>query len=97
MCDKLNIDFKIAQIDAVLNEANKRALTLFGKVIIIKSLAIAKIIFTAMCLPISDHVVKLIDQKIFRYLWGKRDRIKRKVVVNRIEAGGLNMIDFKSQ
>ncbi len=96
-CYKLNYDDKVANIDNVLNQAAKRNLTLFGKVYVIKSLALSKIIYISMCLSIPDKVVKEIDQIIFRFLWGKRDRIKRKSIKNKLENGGLNMIDVMSQ
>ena len=96
-CNNLNFDEKITAIDNVLNEASKRNLTLFGKVCIIKSLALSKIVYIATCLSLPDKIIKQIDQRIFKFLWGKRDRIKRKSVINKLEDGGLNMIDLKTQ
>ena len=84
-------------IDRVLSEAEKRNLTLFGKVCIIKSMAISKLMYIAMCLTIPEKIIKDIDQRIFKFLWGRRDRIKRKSVINKLEEGGLNMIDLKTQ
>ena len=94
---KLNFENRIRQVDEVLAQAAKRNLTLFGKVCIIKSLALAKIIYVSMCLVVPELVIKQIDHRIFRYLWGKRDRIKRKSIINKLEDGGLNMVDFRSQ
>ena len=96
-CFNLNYEDKIRQIDEVLAQASKRNLTLFSKVCIIKSLALSKIIDVSLCLNIPDTAIKEIDQKIFRFLWGKRDRIKRKSVINKLEKGGLNMLDLRSQ
>ena len=96
-CIKLNWDNKINAMDNVLKQANKRDLTLFGKVCIIKSLAIAKLIYSATCLRIPSHVCKEVDQRIFRFLWGKRDTIKRKSIINSVNEGGLGMIDIESQ
>ena len=96
-CFKLNFENRIRQVDEVLTQAAKRNLTLFGKVCIIKSLALAKIIYVSMCLVVPELVIKQIDHRIFRYLWGKRDRIKRKSIINKLEDGGLNMVDFRSQ
>ncbi len=42
-------------------------------------------------------MIKEIDIRIFKFLWGKRDRIKRKSVINSLEDGGLNMMDVRSQ
>ena len=96
-CFKLNFEDKITSIDRVLSEAEKRNLTLFGKVCIIKSVAISKLMYIAMCLTIPEKIIKDIDQRIFKFLWGKRDRIKRKSVINKLEEGGLSMIDLKTQ
>jgi len=95
-CYKLNFDNKLLQIDETLKHLQKRNLTLFGKVCLIKSFAYSKITFVATCLSIPDKVIKEIDQRIFRYLWGKRDRVKRKSIINNIQSGGLNMVDVRS-
>ena len=50
-----------------------------------------------MCLNIPDTVIKETDQKIFIFLFGKRDRIKGKSVMNKLKKGGLNMLDLRSQ
>ena len=71
----MNFDDKIRTIDDVITQAEKRTLTLFGKVCIIKSLAISKISYIAMCLHIPEKIIKEIDQRIFKFLWGSRDRI----------------------
>ena len=81
----------------MLNEAEKRILTLFGKVCIITSIAISQLIFVAMCLAISEKIIKDIDHRIFNFSWGKRNRVKRKSVTNKLEEGGLNILDLKTQ
>ena len=58
-----------------------------------KSLALAELIYVSMCLNVPDSV-KQIDQRIFRNLWGKGNRIKRKSIINKSEDGGLHMVDF---
>ena len=60
---KLNYEDNI--IDEILKHAEKE-LTLFGKVCIIKSMAISKIAFVVMCLTVPDGI-KQIDHRIFRY------------------------------
>ena len=75
-CYKLNFENKIRQMEEVLEQAAKRNLTLFGKVCIVKTLAISKIVYVSMCLTVPEKIIKEIDQRIFKFLWGKRDRIK---------------------
>ncbi len=95
-CNKLNFENKLLQIDDTIQHLQKRNLTLFGKICVIKTFVYSKIIFVATCLSIPEKVIKEIDQRIFRYLWGKRDRVKRKSIINNIQSGGLNMIDVRS-
>ena len=57
-CFKLNLEDKLTKIDEVLKQAEKRNLTLFGKACIIKSLAISKITYVAMCLTDTDGIIK---------------------------------------
>ena len=95
-CYKLHFESKIKQMEEVLEQVAKRNLTLFGKVCIVKTLAISKIVYVSMCLTVPEKIIKEIDQRILKFLWGKRDRIKRKSIVNKLEDGGLNMIDLRS-
>ena len=73
-CFKLNFEDKITNIDRVLSEAEKRNLTLFGKVCIIKFMAISKLTYIAMCHTIPAKIIKDTDQRIFKFLWGKRTK-----------------------
>ena len=48
-------------------------------------------------LVIPDGIIKQVDRMLFNFLWDGRDRISRKAMIGRIEDGGINMIDVKSQ
>ena len=97
-CFQLNWRKKIDDMERVLDSWNKRNLTYFGKIQVIKSLAISKIIYAATmtCTP-SPGIIKKINTLLFKFLWGSTDKIKRNVLINEIENGGLNMIDIESQ
>ena len=60
-------------------------------------MAISKLMYIEMCLTIPEKIIKDIDQCILKFFWGKHDHIKRKSAINKLEEGGLNMIDFKTQ
>ena len=60
-------------------------------------MTISKLMYVATCLAIPEKFIKDIDQRIFKFLWGKRDQIKRKSVINKLEEGGLNMLDLQTQ
>ena len=77
----MNFEDKLTRIDEALKQAEKRNLTLCGKVCVIKSLAISKITYVAMCLAVPDGIIKQVDHTIFRFLWRKRDHIQRRVLL----------------
>ncbi len=92
-CLKLNWTDKLAEIQRLLDNWRSRELTLFGKIQVLKSLAISKIVFQATNLPIPDEVCKKLTTHFFEFLWGKTDRVKRSIMVQKFENGGLKMID----
>jgi hypothetical protein len=43
-----------------------------------------------------DNILKDIQKSFFKFLWnGKRDKVKREILTNSYEDGGLKMIDIK--
>ena len=91
---KLNWENKLDEMQKLLDNWRKRDLTLFGKVSIVKSLAIPKLIFSATMLDIPDAMIKQINKIIYNFIWNGRDRICRKTLIGKIEDGGINMIDI---
>ena len=93
---KLNYKDKIAEIKNLLSQWSKRILTPSGKIIVIKSLAMAKINHLLLSLPDPPiNIINEINALFFKFLWkGKQDRIKRKVIVNDYINGGLKMLNI---
>lgn len=85
----------ITKIENVLKLRRHRNLTLEGKIIIFKTLAISKIVFLAMILPIpkqiTDEVLKI--QKNFSWNNSKA-KIKHDTLCNSFENGGLKNVDI---
>ena len=95
-CSLLNWDKKLDIIKQTLERWECRKLTLFGKVRVIKTYAISKIVYPATVLVVPDFVKKRLKEIVFKYLWGKRDSVKRSNVIYANNHGGLNMIDIES-
>ena len=58
-----------------------RKLTLNGKVLTLKSLAISQIIYLASLLPFPDDLIQEIEQMIYEFLWnGKTHKVKKKML-----------------
>lgn len=66
---KQNWDDKITEIESCLKTWSRRNLTLFGKVQIIKSLAISKIVLSATLLSVPDGIIEKLN-KVFSNIFG---------------------------
>ena len=70
-------------------------MTLYGKITIIKSLALSQFVYAASVLVVPDDVIKEIKKQVYHFLWNShRDKVKRSVVTNSEHYGGLNMVDI---
>ena len=71
-----------------------RNLTLFGKVMIIKSLGLSQLVYSASTLNVPKDITSILKAKLFSFLWNnKKDKIKREGLYQDIHKGGLRMVD----
>ena len=69
-----------------------RSLTLFGRVLITKTLGISQIIYSASNIEVPDTIADTLKRKLFNFIWKKKkDKIKRTVLYQDLEEGGLRM------
>ena len=82
-------------IEAICKNWSKRKLTLFGRITIIKSLALAKFVHLFLALPNPPgELIKKLEQIFYKFLWNSGpDRIKRRIIIKDVTAGGLRMIN----
>ena len=94
--NRLNFGKKILNLQKTLNTWQRRNLTLYGKINIVKTLGISKLIYSASVLPVPDHYIQEINKLIFNFIWaGKPPKIKRNTIIGKKKDGGLKMCDFK--
>ena len=82
------------KVERELTKWRLRDLTLFGKVCIIKTLALPKLTHIMSCCPIPENAIKRLNKLFFNFMWGQRDRIKRNTLIAPIEQGGIGMLDL---
>ena len=101
---KLNILDKIDKLKNQLRKWMVRHLTLEGKVLIVKTFGLSQLIYNLQCYEInSDDLVK-IERLIFKFMWSKTwdenkkctERIKRSILKNDFEHGGIKAPDVES-
>ena len=91
-----NLQIKIPEMQRELDSWSKRDITPFGKITVIKSLVLSKIVHILIALPSPNiNIFKKINDMLYEFLWdGKPDKIKRDVIKLKLESGGLGMIDI---
>ena len=94
---KENFKGKIEEIRKLLDSWSKRYLTPFGKITVLKCMAISKLNYLFMSLPDPDgQFLKELSSLFYDFLWsGKKDKIKREITIKPYESGGLKMIDVQ--
>ena len=93
-----NFDSKIKDIEKLLNCWMYRTLTVYGKAVIIKTLALSKLSHLALVLPNLDKKrLKTVENLFFSFLWGnKTDKVARNDTKLNEKAGGLGIVDINS-
>ena len=93
---ELNFIPKLAKIEQTLNCWRHRNLSLLGKVTVIKSLLLPQLLylFSVLCIHIPKSFFKKLNHLFYKFIWnGGNDRVKRNILCNDFDKGGLRMID----
>ena len=94
----LNYNEKIKEIEKEIKQWSKRILTPLGRITVLKTLLIAKMnhLFIALPNPSDETVLKL-NKMFHKFIWQSSiDRIKREVLCQEYNNGGLKMIQLNN-
>jgi len=90
-----NFYLKIPKIKQILNRWQQRDLTIFGKILLIKTFALSQILYATAVLPVPKKFINDLDEIIYRFLWnGKTHKVKKSIVIQDESNGGCNMISI---
>ena len=95
---ELNYNVKIDAIRKLFDNWSKRILTPLGKISVIKSLALSQLNYLLASLPNpGDIIMKRLNNMFYNFLWsGKPDKIKRIILTQDYNNGGLRMVDLEN-
>ena len=96
---RLNYPEKIKSLKGKLNPWFGRSLTAYGRVYLVKSIALSQLIYlmTVIEKPTPDEI-KSIESIVFKFIWyNKRDKVKRSVMKNVWSQGGFKVPDLGIQ
>ena len=94
---KLNYSSKFKEIEQTIKQWRQRFITPIGKITLIKSLMLPKLIHLFQSLPNpTDDFFKKLNTLFFNYIWdGPTDRVKRETIIKQYSEGGLKMLHVK--
>jgi hypothetical protein len=97
-CVKINFNEKFLEVKALYKLWLKRQLTPLGRVAVLKSLILSKLIYLWMLLPNPpDNTVNLIQKSVFKFVWNcKNDKIARKTSTKNVADGGIGIPNVKN-
>ena len=88
----------LKKIQAVIRIWGMRPLSIYGKIVIFKTLALSKIIYVACMSTVPDLIAKLVEQIHKDFIWNKkRCNIKHSSLIAEFSKGGLKDIDIPSK
>ena len=88
----------VKSIQQALRFWNRRILSLEGKIIIFKTLAISKIVYLAFLTVIPNSLIEELQKIQKTFIWhSSRPKISHKTLCNNFENGGLKHVDISSK
>ena len=96
-CYEMNWARKINTIQKLADSWALRNLTIIGKIYVIKSELLSKIIYCATVLAIPQGIVKQLNKIFYSFIWKTTEKLQRKILTNPYDKGGLKMVDVEAQ
>ena len=93
--DDLNYKEILSKIKKLLGWWKQRDLTIMGKIHLLKTYALTKLNYVSSLLVVPLWVYIEVEKISFEFIWGGKDRIKRKIMYQNYNYGGVKMIDFE--
>ena len=83
-----NFGRKMLKLQLKLDIWRTRDLTLFGRVLIMKSLGISQLVYSISNVEVPEYIASTLKSKLFGFLWrNKKDKIKRVGLYQNYERG----------
>ena len=94
-CFKKNFEEKLNSMKNLLNSWKPRNLTLYGRITILKSLALSKLVYNTSVLKFPASFIKPVKQVICHFVWNGKPKIKHNTMIGPTSRGGLNLPAFE--
>ena len=93
-----NYNAKISKIKNIIKIWERRNLTIYGRLTLIKCFLISQLVYLIKPLPSPEKAqFSTINGLLYKFLWGgKREKLKRDFIDQPKQLGGLDMINFEN-
>ena len=71
---------KIVQCKNLIGIWNKRQLTIYGKILVIKSILLPNFTYSIQACVVTKHVTKQNNLLLFKFLWGGKNQTFKKFI-----------------
>ena len=95
--EKKKILESITKIQNVLKVWRMRRLTLEGKIIVFKTLAISKIVFLSLISKVPTEIISELERIQKTFLWPSKPKIKNETLCSDFKHGGLKNVDIQKE
>ena len=92
--EDLNYKEILSKIKRLLGWWKQRDLTLFGKVHLLKTYALSKLNYVSSLIVVTKWVILEVEKLSFEFLWNGKDRVKRNVMYQNYDDGGIRMTNY---
>ena len=92
--EDLNYKEILSKIKRLLGWWKQRDLTLFGKVHLLKTYALSKFNYVSSLIVVPKWVILEVEKLSFEFLWNGKDRVKRNVMYQNYDDGGIRMTNY---
>ena len=94
---ELNYVHKLATIKNVIKQWQKRRLSVLGKITVVKTILIPKLVHLFISIPKpTDTFIKDLENILYKFIWNKKDRVARNMLIQDYKSGGCRMIQIHS-
>ena len=94
---KNEVNYKeiLSRIKRLVGWWKQRDLTIFGRIQLLKTYALSKINYISSLIVVPHDIFREVERISFEFVWGGKDRIKRKILYQDYRFGGLRMNNFE--
>ena len=93
----INYENKIGEIEKAMSPWTQQSLTPLGRVLLVKSLLLSKFVYLFAVIenPEKSYMARL-EALLFKFIWGKKDKIKRRIAKKQFLEGGIGAPDVEA-